>query len=742
MSEELTTDARNLACILRLIELVRDGNQKENTAGDIAIQLAEAVRSNIIDSKKLSNVVGSLWALRVRFFDVAGGVEQVTFKSPSLKPGNLLLENAKDSRGTRLSIMHDRGVSSVFDPRLRPPETHSPKPKTQIKNLMIIMGAPTYQDPNETEPPPSADFMTMQVPADVVKSDGSSSWPQASWNKYLHEGLHLSSDYREDDARMKLRWADAIAAFKERLSSEAAPVIEYDYLMPITIGDELVCVVSAISSKPFTKSDWRHIQRAIITIGGVSSVLSSRILSAEALSRRPGLTTSYFETQSPTIWEQPCDGMVDHMHLVNIVPDRCLAKHLKKAQCRLMLDIPSPLGERAISETILSEFAGPCLREYVRLKDPNLLRVLGLAAQGEERLREIPRYRQHFIHSFHVCLTGIRLLFEAPTPQAEKLIDVLCTAMNVKQKELVQAWILTSLYHDVAYVATNVEEWVGGYLTKIMIGEAAEKDMARLVLNDMSRFIGHSKYPYALDVLASCLQRYSPDARALKGDCLNLLLSGIIPGTLGAGSTMDHGIVSALMLIEGAYRLFAKNSGASNIPVSILLAADAIACHDKLWQSDLPARCQVIPTRDDLPCISRRRRNYLRDLLVVCDNIQQWGRTESDEAQRLFTIGLDTWSSSGNRMWDIGLKYKFSRGKEGDAAAINSIIRFGQNWPKVLTGMSDSQRHFYLPGTKINVHYRFDLSLIPQTLRGSGGKWDSVDFAEHTWPFDGLGCRQ
>lgn len=743
MAPAQTIAQRNLDCVFNILGAARDTSDRGSD--DIRRELIAVIDNNIVHGVRFVPVMKNVLTLRVRFFDVGGGVEEITFDRA--KGGAHLLPKNKTPR---YSTVDDRTVASLFNPEFRRPGVGDPR---KIKGLVAKLDVAKDEKWKTNSAPTPKGFMSFDLSTTLIKS-GDDGWPAEKWRNYLRNGILLREEHCPDPfpvSEIRDVWMEALKRAGKRKR------LEYAYLVPVVAWDRLVCVVTFRSAVAMHLDFLEQLPEALHVFGKVTGVLSAYMAPRRSLRNRQDLELPYFQTQSSRLWEHGKGKHKKPYYVVNCVRTSesggladmktPLAEMLTRVQYKLMVDIRTPVGESAIAQVILDRFALPCLNKFyfdpktgasLIQQSDDLCKMLALAAEGEEKLREIPQYRQHFIHSFHVCITGLRLLFEGTfgaTGKRRNLAEHLADQMNIDEGSLVRAWLLASLYHDVAYVVTSVHEWVGTYLGRVMMADGVDSNTG-LVANDLAKFVRHGEYPYALDTLADCLRRFSATAakNVAKAKCLRLVLQGIMGKTSGAHAKLDHGIVSALMFLNSAPR------HTSNEKV-FLLAADAIACHDALWQNTDAREAGVMPHKAT-QTKPQHSRNYLRDLLIICDSIQQWGRSESEETQRLFHIGLDDWASHDNGMWEVGLKYRFLSGKENDGTAITSMEKFAENWPKVVATMGDAENYVFLPKSKISVCYEFDRPQIPLKLTESGGLWEGMDFGKRTWSFgDGAGSK-
>lgn len=79
------------------------------------------------------------------------------------------------------------------------------------------------------------------------------------------------------------------------------------------------------------------------------------------------------------------------------------------------------------------------------------------------------KYRDHFFHTFHTFLMGFEILKKLTICEKQSGGNNLSTSMPFKiDATLLNKWLLTSLWHDIAYAAEKGPLWLNGYINKIL----------------------------------------------------------------------------------------------------------------------------------------------------------------------------------------------------------------------------------------------------------------------------------
>jgi hypothetical protein len=242
--------------------------------------------------------------------------------------------------------------------------------------------------------------------------------------------------------------------------------------------------------------------------------------------------------------------------------------------------------------------------------------------------------------------------------------------MDCGKDTILKAWYCAAIFHDISYSVANVEEWVGFFLDRVILQpEGPDKQERNLkeqwVLNQIARLFRFENYQDSFTRLVDTMAQFSNitddqiKSRKLSNQVYTMLLGR---NTEKIPVKSDHGVLSALMLLNAFERKCLDVGDKRPMNNFILLAADAIAHHNKPDSIAQP----VMKPRDwsDLYKGGAKENanvNPLRDLLIISDQIQQWGRTESEASEAYIDIVLSEWRwtcGSGTDDLNIVLKYK------------------------------------------------------------------------------------
>jgi hypothetical protein len=221
------------------------------------------------------------------------------------------------------------------------------------------------------------------------------------------------------------------------------------------------------------------------------------------------------------------------------------------------------------------------------------------AKDFEPILQRMPYYRDHFIHSFNVFTLGYYII--------NRLKEITPT-IDFKSNDYNLSWMLAATFHDVAYPIQTMESW----------------------LNELfERFLGvnpHFHYNISevmpmiyVDFMRMLSQWHkSPFQNSLGGGNLDWAFYNEIASKL---VKKDHGVVGALMLAH-------------------LLAVKEGCATERKWDflfNHLPA-CHAISLHHLSSIPVEFHKHPLAYILVLCDELQDWGRPSSQKNPALIEL--------------------------------------------------------------------------------------------------------
>lgn len=219
-------------------------------------------------------------------------------------------------------------------------------------------------------------------------------------------------------------------------------------------------------------------------------------------------------------------------------------------------------------------------------------------------------FRDHFMHQFHVFVSGYIIINELGIEEFRSKIQnnmrhALKSNIEISDRDVLRIWFLTALYHDYAYILEKIDAELSKFLKKILGYPFSVKFNWEQLLKEGSNF---PKY------LTQLLQFFvSPNGKTNRGTLLRNYLDAII-------ESHDHGVLSALLLCE-------YNSGATERRINeCLYAGLAISVHTKNVYKNLMERNARRISFESFP---------IAFLLAFCDTAQSFGRLEKREGEEL-----------------------------------------------------------------------------------------------------------
>lgn len=235
-------------------------------------------------------------------------------------------------------------------------------------------------------------------------------------------------------------------------------------------------------------------------------------------------------------------------------------------------------------------------------------------------LREFfPKYRDHYVHQFQVFLLG------------SLIIDGLIEMKKIRKKDIKNistAWMLAASYHDFSYPIQRHDEYFSYFFEEILgVGKSFT------VLEFKNKYIEEKFSSYLEHILASitpCLN--IKDIQETEGtEKLNKIRCFLYHNVT---QEKNHALLSALGLLK-------KLENKADFKQVLLPAAVAIALHDDyIWQPlkgfKVNESDKEIPLIEEVKAIAplqeiKFEEHPLAFLLILCDNLQDWGRHCEDK---------------------------------------------------------------------------------------------------------------
>lgn len=230
----------------------------------------------------------------------------------------------------------------------------------------------------------------------------------------------------------------------------------------------------------------------------------------------------------------------------------------------------------------------------------------------ESLLKEInPRYRDHYIHQFQVFLFGALI------------IDILRNNKKISDDEnLCIGWLLTSTFHDVSYPVQEHDNFIKEFFDQTL---GITQPFGRL---DFKTNYTECKFSSNIELILDSMKGCFKEKCTSDDLCTNHFNKVREFFYYNVTFSKNHGVLSGLGLLK-------KFENQPNFENILIPSAAAIAFHDdNIWQplsglmiekiKDMKGVKSVVDLK---PLVKIDFKTHpLAFLLILCDNIQDWGR--------------------------------------------------------------------------------------------------------------------
>jgi len=252
--------------------------------------------------------------------------------------------------------------------------------------------------------------------------------------------------------------------------------------------------------------------------------------------------------------------------------------------------------------------------DYVLNSITELWKLLGINPElfytnkdFEVVLQRIQYYRDHYIHSFNVFLLGYIILNELDKVSGISNFKLKHKQSTFNMEDIISTWVLASTFHDAAYPIEKSENWLNELFEKYFGIKSDlkidEKEITPYLYLDFMKWM----CKYNKDTNTSALANFD-NVDWKYNSALNTQLV-----------KKDHGVFGALFLL---HIIGIREQSLNNELVKKYLpAAHAICTHNMLTKIDFTTHPYAF-------------------LLVLCDELQDWGRPTLREKDYLYLEGL------------------------------------------------------------------------------------------------------
>ena len=243
------------------------------------------------------------------------------------------------------------------------------------------------------------------------------------------------------------------------------------------------------------------------------------------------------------------------------------------------------------------------------------IQLLWVALDFEDMLKNVPSYREHFIHSFHVFCLGLWILSHTKFPYHQHL----------KEEHWLSQWFLTALWHDVSYAMQKLAE-ISNILIKELVRHGYERKKKELLVpispswghlllaEDFYKLlVGHTNFQKVLK------ETLTGTPGSIIKDVPNVLLERAL-------NNAEHGILSGLVLYHQLRNASGSNRAKWKKILPIIVAIMLHGCYDWKWKDK--NRNKINGAKNLKVDVNKAP---IAHLLMLCDTFVHSGREFYDE---------------------------------------------------------------------------------------------------------------
>ncbi len=261
--------------------------------------------------------------------------------------------------------------------------------------------------------------------------------------------------------------------------------------------------------------------------------------------------------------------------------------------------------------------------------------VVDRLQSSETLLRIDTNYRDHFIHQFQVFLLGYCIL-NRQAHVRETLLTYLEKAGarhkgHATMDDVVRCWLLTSLYHDVAYSLELYDVWLGEQFGELFRARSVERtelsqhaDLGLAIpWGNLLGFNEAAPAGYITRIGRLIYERIGGGSEERSEGIARELMRALI-------EQQNHGVLGGLVLMHS--RRAAGGEDREHERIVVEEAATAITLHTSAVGDGMRSVIQSMLDPAKLP---------FGFLLAYCDGVQDWGRPMVAGLYRNETVGSE-----------------------------------------------------------------------------------------------------
>jgi hypothetical protein len=229
-------------------------------------------------------------------------------------------------------------------------------------------------------------------------------------------------------------------------------------------------------------------------------------------------------------------------------------------------------------------------------------------------LKNIPKYRHHFVHQFNVFLLGLCIIMKN---------EAIRNKLKAKNPQFLRDWFLTSMFHDVGLPVEKLHAAFQGFIkTSLHVSEHVSIPSIPYTIVSIEEY--HRVYEDLRKAMVEALQfkMASCDANEIRKKAEEVIHLFAHPS--GKDPYLhNHSFISAAMLLRELLKTKIPQNDASRIVTAILF--HEVSLHQTFYVA-------IKGNKNHITIVERAlslENNPLLYLLGICDTIQNWGRPEA-----------------------------------------------------------------------------------------------------------------
>jgi len=241
------------------------------------------------------------------------------------------------------------------------------------------------------------------------------------------------------------------------------------------------------------------------------------------------------------------------------------------------------------------------------------------------------KYRDHFMHQFHVFVMGYIIINAIGIGAIKKRINkrLECTEeyhkIKIDDDGVLRIWVLISLFHDIAYIFQQYDKTMQKFISDNLLADIpVHIDWGVILSSSKSKVSYINTMTELTKFFTSPEECVEPNTKTNAYHKMQTNKTELLKNYIQAlEDNQDHGVLGAILLINLYMKIIKDNYDGNHNEVSsriveLYLAALAISMHNSCTYKTLKESAEKrYISFDSFP---------LEFLLMYCDTAQEWGR--------------------------------------------------------------------------------------------------------------------